>query len=595
MRSLSSRRALGLASAVVAGVMLSGCGRESQSTTSKPTSANTAGTPPKLTTSSASPTHPVARSPWFTNVVAGSGLDFRHRSGATGRYWLPEMETGGVGLIDFDGDGLLDVFCVSGGSLDPAHPEPPGHRLYRNLGNWRFADVTQSAGLQCPDGYGMGCAVGDFDGDGRPDLYVTQLGSNHLYRNRGDGTFEDVTRKAGVALNSWSTSAAFVDYDGDGWLDLIVVNYVKWSPEMEMECASPGGHRDYCSPKNYHAPAPSVLFHNRGDGTFEDVTAHAGIDRAYGNGFGVATGDFNHDGRIDFFIANDATPNQLWLNQGQGRFVDDAPLRGCALNSMGVPRAGMGVVAVDLLQHGWLDLFVTHLVGEGNGLFLNQSGTFLDSITPEGPMAGSLPFTGFGLAMADFDLDGQLDLYVANGRVRMGGREWNPTDPYAEPDSLYRGLGGGRFEPIEPQGGTAELQIATGRGVAAGDLDNDGAVDVVVVNRDGPVHLLHNLRAVAGQSIQCQLVDRKGRECRNAILRLEAGGRIQWRQQQPNEGYCSSQDPRVHFGLGAGVRSGHLWVRWPDGSAEDFGILEGGRVHRIRAGTGALARGVFDW
>lgn len=591
LRSLSSQRALGLASAVVAGVALTGCGRESQ----RATATETPGVSLKSTAASPTPNRPFARSPWFTNVVAGSGLAFRHRSGASGRYWLPEMETGGVGLIDFDGDGLLDVFCVSGGSLDPARPEPPGHRLYRNLGNWKFADVTQAAGLQCPDGYGMGCAVGDFDGDGRPDLYVTQLGSNHLYRNRGDGTFEDVTRKAGVAVNSWSTSASFVDFDGDGWLDLIVVNYVKWSPETEMECASSGGHRDYCSPKNYHAPAPSVLFHNRGDGTFEDVTARAGIDRAYGNGFGVATGDFNHDGRVDFFIANDATPNQLWLNQGEGRFVDDAPLRGCALNSMGVPRAGMGVVAVDLLQHGWLDLFVTHLVGEGNGLFLNQSGSFLDSVTPQGPMAGSLPFTGFGLAMADFDLDGQLDLYVANGRVRMGGRDWNPTDPYAEPDSLYRGLGGGQFEPIEPQGGTAELLTGTGRGVAVGDLDNDGAMDVVVVNRDGPAHLLRNLHALAGQSIQCQLFDRKGRECRNAILRLEAGGRLQWRQQQPNEGYCSSQDPRVHFGLGTGVRAGHLWVRWPDGSAEDFGVLEGGRVHRIRAGTGTLARGVFDW
>ena len=537
----------------------------------------------------------VSAPPWFTNVVAGSGLDFQHRSGQAGHFWLPEMETGGVGLIDFDGDGLLDVFCVSGGSLDPAHPVAPGHRLYRNLGHWHFADVTHAAGLDSPDGYGMGCAVGDYDGDGRPDLYVTQLGSNHLYHNQGDGTFIDVTRTAGVAVRSWSTAAAFVDYDGDGRLDLLVVNYVKWSPEAEMECFSAGGRRDYCSPRNYQAAAPPVLFHNQGDGTFADVTAAAGLDRAYGNGLGLATGDFDHDGRIDFFVANDATPNQLWLNQGGGRFRDEGPLRGCALNSMGVPRAGMGVVAEDLGQRGWLDLYVTHLVGEGNGFFRNQAGNFLDAVTPDGPMAGSLPFTGFGVALADFDNDGELDLYVANGRVRRGAGELNPLDPYAEPNTLRRGLGGGRFDVVLPTGGTAEALVATSRGLAVGDLDNDGAPDVVVVNRDGPVHLLRNLVGDQRSWIQFRLSGRDGREVRNAILRWESPGRTQWRQLQPNQGYCSSQDPRVHFGLGTGAKEGHLWVRWADGQAEDFGIREAGQLHAIRAGAGRPAPGVFSW
>lgn len=536
-----------------------------------------------------------ASSPWFTNVVAGSGLTFQHRSGQTGRYWLPEMETGGVGLLDYDGDGLLDVFCVSGGTLDPAHPGPPGHRLYRNLGNWKFADVTAAAGLECPDGYGMGCAVGDYDGDGRPDLYVTQLGSNHLYHNLGDGRFADVTTTAGVAVGAWSTSAAFVDYDGDGWLDLVVVNYVKWSPAVEMECFSAGGRRDYCSPKNYHAPTPTVLLHNRGNGTFEDVTQAAGLDRVYGNGLGLATGDFDHDGRVDFFVANDATPNQLWLNQGKGRFVDEGPLRGCALNSMGVPRAGMGVVAVDLFQRGWLDLFVSHLVGEGNGLFWNQKGIFLDSLTPEGPMAGSLPFTGFGVALSDFDNDGKLDLYVANGRVRLGPEPWSAIDPYAEPNTLRRGMGAGRFAEVRPVGGTMEPLVATSRGLAVGDLDNDGAPDVVVVNRDGPVHLLRNLTGNSGRWVQFALTGRDGRDVRNAVLRLETADGVQWREHQPNQGYCSSQDPRVHFGLGAKGTGGQLWVRWSDGSAEDFGVLAAGKIHPIRAGTGRPAPGKFDW
>lgn len=584
---IRAHRRLALAGILLAGLGLSACRQQTE-----PAAPSTAATPAKAAASSGA-----LEPPWFTNVVEGSGLTFQHRSGASGRYWLPEMETGGVGLIDYDGDGLLDVVCINGGSLDPQKPAAPGHRLYRNLGNWKFADVTAAAGLHIAGGYGMGCAVADYDGDGRPDLYITQLGSNRLFRNRGNGTFEDVTEKAGVAVNSWSTSAAFVDYDGDGRLDLIVVNYVKWSPAVEMECFSAGGRRDYCSPKNYNAPAPVALFHNRGDGTFEDVTHAAGVDHAYGNGFGVATGDFNRDGRIDFFISNDATPNQLWLNQGGGKFVDDAPLRGCALNSMGVPRAGMGVVAFDVMQRGWLDLFITHLVGEGNGLFLNQSGAYLDSVSGDGPMAGSLPFTGFGVGFADFNLDGEPDLYVANGRVRLGGRDWSPTDPYAEPNSLHRGLGGGRFKLVEPAGGTAEPLIATSRGLAIGDLDNDGAPDLVVINRDGPVHLLRNRIGASsgGKWIGFQPVDRAGRECRNALFRLESGGRLQWRQHQPNEGYCSSQDPRVHFGLGGKSSSAHLWVRWPDGTAEDFGIREAGGVYQIRAGTGIPAPGVFGW
>ena len=546
-------------------------------------------------TSEPAATHRTPAHPWFTNVVSGSGLSFIHHSGASGRFWLPEMESGGVGLLDYDGDGLLDVFCVDGGSLDPDRPAAPAHRLYRNLGQWRFEDVTAAAGLACPSGYGIGCTVGDYDGDGREDLYVTQVGFNRLYRNRGNGTFEDVTTRAGVAVNRFSTSAAFVDVDQDGDLDLMVVNYVRWSPNIEMECFSDGGRRDYCSPRNYNAPTPTVLFRNRGDGTFEDVTTAAGLDRAYGNGLGVATGDFDHDGRIDLFVANDATPNQLWLNRGQWHFEEDAPLRGCALNSMGIPRAGMGVVAVDLEQRGWLDLFVTHLVGEGNGFFRNQAGLFVDAVTHDGPMAGSLPHTGFGLSVTDFDNDGQLDLYVANGRVRLGtGTHSASSDPFAEANSLNRGLGGGRFAVVLPEGGTTPLLEATSRGLAAGDLDNDGLQDLVVINRDGPVHLLRNISATDRGWIGIELHGRRSLNPRHAILRLESETGVQWRSHQPNQGYCSSGDPRVHFGLGA-ARKGHLWVRWPDGTAEDFGVLDSQRSHRIEAGRGTPAPKAFTW
>lgn len=559
--------------------------------------------PPTTATAPPAPPAVVEAAPWFSRIGAESGLDFRHSSGQSGRFWFPEIETGGIGLIDYDRDGLLDVFCVDGGSLEPGAPRPPQHRLYRNLGDWKFTDVTRAAGLECPDGYGMGCAVGDYDGDGFADLYVTQLGSNRLYHNQGNGTFTDVTRHAGVAVNSWSTSAAFVDYDGDGHLDLLVANYVRWSPAVEKECVSTGGRRDYCGPMTYNAPLPPTLFHNRGDGTFEDVTIDAGLTRAFGNGLGVATGDFDHDGRIDLFVANDAMANQLWLNQGGGKFVDDALLRGAGLNAVGVPRAGMGVAAVDLLQRGWLDLYVTHLVGEGHGLFLNRSGQFTDNISPDGPMAGTSPFTGFGLAFADFDNDGKPDLYLAHGRVRLGAGVGGGTgagvgpdsDPYAEPNSLRRGLGQGRFEEVLPAGGVLPAGVGTSRGLAAGDLDNDGAIDLVVIERDAPVTVLRNRMGQGHHWVQFDLRDREGRDVRNAILQLESGGRIQWRQHQPNEGYCSSQDPRSHFGLGNETRAVRLRVRWPDGKAEEFDALAVDRLHRIQAGHGKPGSGWFTW
>lgn len=292
---------------------------------------------------------------WFQESAKSSGIQFQHASGHQSRHWMPEMESGGVGLLDYDGDGWLDIFFVSGGSLNPGPTPGTGNRLYRNLHNGRFEDVTATSGIISGSDYGMGCACADFDGDGWVDLYVTNLRTNRLWKNNGNGTFTDVTEKAGVTCPSWSTSAAFFDANGDGLLDLVVVNYIKWTLETELACFSRGGRPDYCSPLNYQAPALTTLYRNRGDGTFEDVTKSAGLEQAYGNGLGVAVGDFNQDGRLDFFVANDAMPNQLWLNQGNFQFIDEGLLRGCALNSHGTARAGMGVVTVDLLDRGgWI-------------------------------------------------------------------------------------------------------------------------------------------------------------------------------------------------------------------------------------------------
>jgi hypothetical protein len=523
--------------------------------------------------------------PWFEEIAASAGIQFHHSSGHTARFYIPEMETGGVGLLDYDNDGWLDIFCVNGGSLDPTATNRPGCALYHNLGGWKFDDVTARAGIGGQGEYGMGCVCGDYNGDGRMDIYVTHLNGGILYRNNGDGTFTDVTRAAGIDTSSWGTSGAFFDYDGDGHLDLFVANYIKWSRETEITCYSRGGLPDYCSPLNYRASAMDALYHNKGDGTFENVTLAAGLDKAYGNGLGVVCADFNSDGRPDIFVANDATPNQLWINQGHGKFLDEAMIRGCAVNSMGMTEAGMGVATVDLFQHGSPDLFVTHLEGEGNRLWVNTNGFFTDTVRPKGPGAPSLAFTGFGLSFADFDNDGKLDLYVANGKVKHGQRQFDPKDPYAEPNTLLHGLGGGDFEEVKPAGGVAQPLIATSRGLAVGDFNNDGAMDVIVINRDGPAHLLRNRIGQHGLWIMFRVLNRNGQDAVNARVQIDAGGEIQWRDVIPNQGYCSSNDPRIHFGLGHGTKVDRVHVFWPDGTEAILGPFEARRIHELREGT----------
>ncbi len=539
---------------------------------------------PPAATSPASAAAPAG--PWFEEGARQAGIDFQMTTGhRPGKYLMPEIKGGGVGLLDYDGDGLLDIFCVQAGSLYPDATNHPGHKLYHNDGNWRFTDVTERAGVRGNGAFGMGCAVGDYNRDGRPDLYVTALGPNQLFRNNGDGTFTDVSEAAGVADRGWGASAAFVDYDLDGHLDLVVANYIRWSREIEVECFSQGGRPDYCSPLNYKAPSMDSLFHNRGDGTFENVSVHAGLDKAYGYGLGVVGADLTGDGRPDLYVANDATPNQLWVNQGDGTFRDEAMMRGCAVNGLGMSEAGMGIALVDTLNRGVFDLFITHLVGEANRLFLNNNGYFMDHVVPKGPGATSWPHTSFGVGFFDFDHDGQLDAYIANGRVKRGMTDLDPNDEYAEPDTLLHGLGDGAFEEILPPGGTSPTLLAAGRGAAFGDLDNDGDMDVVITNRDGPTHLLRNVAGSRGRWILFRVLDRRGVDAINALLRLESGPFRRWQLVLPNQSYCSSNDPRVHFGLGTIERVERVVVRWPDGGEETFGPFDAGQIHVLRQGA----------
>ncbi len=522
---------------------------------------------------------------WFEDVILSSKISFVHTSGQSGHFWFPEISIGGVGLLDFDGDGDLDIYLVQGGSIEQGGAAKHSNQLYRNNGNWTFEDVTASAGVG-DTAYGSGCACADYDGDGDIDIYVTNWGPNVLYRNNGDGTFTNVTASAGVGDASWGASAAFFDYDRDGDLDLFIANYLHWSPDREIECASGTGQRDYCNPMNYKSPARDTLYQNKGDGTFRDISDSAGLSTVFGNGFGVACADFNQDGLVDVYVANDGMSNQLWLNKGNNRFEDDALLSGCAVNMNGMAEAGMGVAAVDLQDDGDFDLFLSHLREETNTLYINQGGFFDDASAAMGVGGPSLGYTGFGLGFGDFDLDGRLDLYVANGSVRIPPVTYDPKDPFAQPNQLFRGIDDGRFEEVMPRGGTAEELLATSRGAAFGDLDNDGNIDIVVVNKDARPHLLRNIAQRRGGWIVFRVLNRRGSDALGAVLRIDAGRRTRWRMVQSSYSYCASNDPRVHLGLGDAKSVDAVAVHWPDGLKESFGPFAAGRIYDLRRGSG---------
>lgn len=514
--------------------------------------------------------------PWFEEVAAPSGLDYEFRSGHQELCYIPEITAGGVALIDADEDGYLDVYFVQGGPLTAPPAERPGNQLFRNRADGTFED--RSAGSGADDrGYGVGVATGDSDEDGHVDLYVTNVGPNVLLRGSGAATFQDVTQAAGVGDPGFGSSAAFLDFDRDGDLDLFVANYLVWSPDKERDCFNSLGQRDYCAPATYNAPALAVLYRNEGAGSFTEVSAETGIASTPSTGLGVVCGDFTGDGSSDVFVANDGRVNHLWVNLGGGRFEDQALLLGCAMDQDGFAKAGMGVDAADFDDDGDLDLLVGNLRGESDSLFRNDGAYFSDVSALAGLGTISRPFTRFGLGWADFDNDGRLDLYQANGRVAGQGE----GDPFAEPNLLYRGIGSGRFEELLPRGGTASLLVHTSRGAAFGDLDNDGGIDVVVVNRDAPAYLLRN-RVERGDWLLVRVLDEDGRDALGAVLTLRCRDRTLRREVRTAYSYCSASDPRVHFGLGRGGRVDSIDVRWPGGESERYPIPGLNRVLEIQ-------------
>jgi hypothetical protein len=524
--------------------------------------------------------------PWFDDVADEAGVDFLHVRALTSRLWLPEIMSGGAAWLDYDNDGDPDLYLVQGGGLDPGDGPSPGNRLYRN-DDGHFEDVTESSGTG-HSGYGMGAAAGDYDSDGDIDIYVTNVGANVLYRNDGDGGFNDVSVSQGVDHPGWGASAAWLDYDLDGDLDLYVTNYVNWSPVQELECFSGSAERDYCHPRNFNAPAADVLYRNDGD-RFTDVTEAAGIWKAIGYGLGVVPGDFDSDGWTDVYVANDGMPNQLWINGGDGTFVDRALISGTAVNLSGMAEAGMGIAVADLESDGDPDLFVTHLRAETNTLYLNNGGVFEDVTATTGLAAASVALTGFGAGFADFDNDGQLDVYVGNGRVGLG---LPAATPFSEPNQLFRGLGGTRFEPVSPSGGTATQRIDNTRAVAFADYDRDGGVDAVVVNNGGRARLLHNVVGAKRGWLELEVLEADGSEAVGARVAVIAGDRIQWRTVSRASSYLASNSGVVHFGIGEETQVNEVTVHWADGDETNYGPLPGRAAYSLRRGVATATQGL---
>ena len=514
---------------------------------------------------------------WFEDQAQARGIDHRHDSGFETAYRIPEITGSGAALADLDGDGDLDAYIVQSGSLTETSNE--SDRVYFNRGDGTFV-----AGPTPPDGngYGMGVATGDYDNDGDIDLYVTNLGENLLLENDGTGVFTNVATSAGVADPGWGTSAAFFDLDADGDLDLYVANYIQWRLDAELECYM-AGVQTFCPPQNYKAPAPDRLFRNDGDGTFTDVSREAGLHLAFGNGFGVVGADFNRDGLTDIFVANDMMVNQLWLNQGGLRFSESAMDWGCGADESGEAKAGMGVAAADIDNDADVDILVVNLESQSDSLFRNAGNWFEDATAEVGLNVTSRRYTRFGVAFADFDNDGWLDLYHANGAVAHIPDQLG--DPFAEPNSLYRGTGA-RFELQKPEGGTVASLVHTSRGLAVGDVDDDGGLDLLIVNRDAPPYLLMNRAPDRGNWVRFRVVSATGRDAHAATVSVTAEGRRQNRDVQPGSSYLSSNDPRVHFGLGRDESATNVEVAWPSGTRESFGDFMAGQTILLEEGTG---------
>ncbi|MCU1239551.1 MAG: RNA-binding protein [Candidatus Acidoferrum typicum] len=524
----------------------------------------------------------------FRDITQQSGIHFTHNNGAFGKKFLPETLGPGVAFIDYDNDGWPDILLVNG-------MDWPGHaqrhttpKLYHNNHDGTFTDVTHKAGLDV-EMYGMGVAVGDYDNDGLADLFITALGQSRLFHNHGNGTFTDVTQKAGLSgPRELSTSAAWVDYDKDGRLDLVVGNYVQWTQESDLYCTLDGKNKSYCTPESYKGTA-ARLWHNRGDGTFEDVTQKAGLGEPTSKTMGIAVLDYDNDGWPDLLFSNDTQPNKLYRNNGNGSFSEKGVIAGVAFSEDGVARAGMGVDASDYDHSGFSSVMITNFSNQMLSLYHNEGkGLFVDEAPQSAIGRATLLTLGFGCFFFDYDLDGWPDIFVANGHIDPEIQKVQANVKYAMPPHLFRNLGKGKFEEVTSTMGSAFIVPRVGRGAAYADINNDGRLDLLLSTNGGPVYLFRNeaqAAAASNRSLRLKLVGTKSnKDGIGAVARVTSGGDTQTQMLRSGSSYLSSSELVLTFGLGQHDKADGIEIRWPSGQVDHLSSVAAGQTVTITEG-----------
>ena len=523
----------------------------------------------------------------FVDVTEEAGIDFHHVNGAEGAFHLPETLGAGGAFFDADNDGFLDIYLVNSGYWD----KPPSARqavstLYRNNRDGTFTDITMTARVENSGNYGQGAACADYNNDGNVDLYVTNFGANVLYRNNGDGTFTDVTMSAGIGDPGWSSSACFLDYNTDGHLDLFVVNYLVYSLDVPYLPCGEDGTQTYCHPSLFEG-APDTLYRNNGDGTFTDVSQATGVGGIggmfHGKGLGVVSADFNNDGAPDLYVANDDTRNDFFYNNGDGTFSEISLLAGCAYSFNGIAQAGMGVTVADYNADSWLDIFVTNLSYETNALYRNNGdGTFTDVIYEAHLGKESFLFVGFGTRFFDADNDRWQDIFIVNGHILDNIEDTHDVLTYRQPDQLFRNKGDGTFQEVSESAGAYFQRATVSRGALFGDYDNDGDVDTLVTQSNGPATLLENKTETQNNWGSIKTVGViSNRDGIGTRITITAGEHTQIQEVNPGASYLSSHDPRCHFGLGTNTAIDRLEVRWQSGVVQIFENLPANQVHTV--------------
>ena len=527
----------------------------------------------------------------FVDITQKAGIQFIHNNGASGKKYLPETLGSGAAFLDFNNDGLQDILLINGKDWSPSASKRTTAKLYQNNGNRTFTDVTAKSGLDLPI-YGMGVAAADYDNDGNIDIYITAVDGDHLFHNEGKGAFKDVTAVAGISNANFGTSAAWLDYDGDGKLDLFVANYVQWTPETDIRCSLDGRTKSYCTPESYKGVS-SKLFRNKGNGTFEDATRAASLYDPTSKSLGVTVVDINMDGWPDLVVANDTQPNKLYVNQKNGTFREEGIRSGVAFSEEGMARGAMGIDWADYDASGAPSIAIGNFTGQMLGLYHNEgNGLFVDEAPRSSIGRATLLSLAFGLFFFDYDLDGRPDLFVANGHIEDQIEKIQPRVKYRQPPHLFHNAGNHRFEDMAAQVGSGLERPIVGRGAAYGDIDNDGALDILVTTNGGPAVLYRNQNSASNHALKIKTIGTKAnRDGIGARVRVHTkDGAWQWQVVKTGSSYCSQSELPLTFGLGPAPVADSVEVYWPNGEKEVFSAVPADQFITLKEGAGISAQ-----